>query len=109
MSRSLKVGWGSLAVSIVVLGLKASAYWVTGSVALYSDALETVINVVAAVGALVALWLSEQPANANHYLRAQLRPSNSAPWLRARYVLATALAIGREAWLGWEQHPRRTP
>jgi divalent metal cation (Fe/Co/Zn/Cd) transporter len=53
MSRSLKVGWGSLGVSIVVLGLKASAYWVTGSVALYSDALETVINVVAAVGALV--------------------------------------------------------
>jgi divalent metal cation (Fe/Co/Zn/Cd) transporter len=62
MSRSLQVGWGSLGVSIVVLGLKASAYWVTGSVALYSDALETVINVVAAVGALVALWLSEQRA-----------------------------------------------
>lgn len=42
--------------------MKAAAYWLTGSVALYSDALETVINVVAAVGALIALWFSEQPA-----------------------------------------------
>src|SRR5260370_19329977 len=103
MSRSLKVGWGSLAVSVVVLGLKASAYWVTGSVALYSDALETVINVVAAVGALVALWLSEQPADANHPYG-----HNKAEYLSAvvegALVLATAVAIGREAWLGWE-HP----
>ncbi len=66
MSRSLKVVWGSLGVSIVVLGMKADAYWVTGSVALYSDALETVINVVAAVGALVARWFAERPADANH-------------------------------------------
>ena len=66
MSRSLNVAWGSLAVSIVVLAMKAGAYWVAGSVALYSDALETVINVVAVLGALVALWFSEQPADANH-------------------------------------------
>ena len=33
--------------------MKAGAYRVTGSVALHSDALETVINVVAATGALV--------------------------------------------------------
>jgi divalent metal cation (Fe/Co/Zn/Cd) transporter len=57
MSRTLTVAWGSLAVSAVVLGLKFAAYWLTGSVALYSDALETVINVVAAAGALVAVWL----------------------------------------------------
>jgi len=55
MNRSLKVAWGSLGISIIVLGLKVSAYRLTGSVALYSDALETVINVVAAIGALVAL------------------------------------------------------
>ncbi len=66
ISRNLKIAWGSLGVSIVVLAMKAGAYWVTGSVALYSDALETVINVVASVGALVALWFAEQPADANH-------------------------------------------
>lgn len=75
MSRTLKVAWGSLAVSVVVLAMKAAAYWLTGSVALYSDALETVINVVAAVGALIALWFSEQPADANHPYE---RPSISA-------------------------------
>jgi len=103
MSRSLKVAWGSLGISIVVLGMKAAAYRLTGSVALYSDALETVINVVAAIGALVALWFTEQPADANHPYG-----HNKAEYLSAvvegALVLVTALAIGREAWLGW-QHP----
>jgi len=100
MSRNLKVAWGSLGVSIVVLAMKAGAYWLTGSVALYSDALETVINVVAAVGALVAIWFTEQPADANHPYG-----HNKAEYLSAvvegALVLVTALAIGREAWLGW--------
>ena len=109
MSRSLKVAWGSLGISIVVLGMKAAAYWLTGSVALYSDALETVINVVAAVGALVALWFSEQPADANHPYG-----HNKAEYLSAvvegALVLVTALAIEREAWLGWENpHAPETP
>ena len=109
MSCSLKVAWGSLGISIVVLGMKAAAYWLTGSVALYSDALETVINVVAAMGALVALWFSEQPADANHPYG-----HNKAEYLSAvvegALVLVTALAIGREAWLGWENpHAPETP
>ncbi len=83
MGRTLKVAWGSLCVSIVVLTLKVAAYWVTGSIALYSDALETVINVVAEIGALVALWFSEQPADANHPT-ATTRPNTSVPWSRER-------------------------
>jgi divalent metal cation (Fe/Co/Zn/Cd) transporter len=39
---------------------------VTGSVALYSDALETIINVVAVCTALVALRISAEPADADH-------------------------------------------
>ncbi len=101
LSRSLRVAWGSLGISIVVLGMKTGAYWLTGSVALYSDALETVINVVAAVGALVALWFAEQPADANHPYG-----HNKAEYLSAvvegALVLVTALVIGREAWLGWQ-------
>ena len=109
MSRSLMVAWSSLGISIVVLGMKAVAYRLTGSVALYSDALETVINVVAAMGALVALWFSEQPADANHPYG-----HNKAEYLSAvvegALVLVTALAIGREAWLGWENpHAPETP
>jgi cation diffusion facilitator family transporter len=104
MSRSLKVTWGSLGVSIVVLAMKAAAYWVTGSVALYSDALETVINVVAAIGALGAIWFGEKPADANHPYGHQKVEYLSAV-IEGALVLVTAFAIGREAWLGWE-HPR---
>ncbi len=103
MSRAIRLAWGSLGVSAVVLALKAAAYWLTGSVALYSDALETVINVVAALGALVALWFSERPADANHPYGHHKAEYLSAV-VEGALVLATAFAIGREAWLGWA-HP----
>ena len=103
MSRTIKVGWGTLVVSVVVLAMKAYAYWVTGSLALYSDALETVINVVSAMTALFALWFSEQPADANHPYGHQKAEYLSAV-VEGALILATAFAIGRDAWVGW-QHP----
>ena len=104
MSRTLKLGWSSLGIALVVLAMKAAAYWVTGSLALYSDALETVINVVSAGTALFALWFSEQPADANHPYGHQKAEYLSAV-VEGALVLATAFAIGRDAWLGW-QHPK---
>ncbi|MFC3860836.1 cation diffusion facilitator family transporter [Deinococcus antarcticus] len=56
----------SVAVALIVLGLKFAAYLMTGSIALYSDALESIINVVAAGAALLALWVSQRPADKNH-------------------------------------------
>ena len=56
----------SVIVASVVLGLKFLAYRLTGSIALYSDALESIINVVAAGAALLALWVSQRPADHNH-------------------------------------------
>jgi cation diffusion facilitator family transporter len=100
MTPIMKAAWGSLAVSIVVLSLKAAAYWLTGSVALLSDALETVINVVAALGGLVALRLSARPADANH-----MYGHHKAEYLSAMaegaLVLITAFLIAQEAWAGW--------
>ena len=104
MDRSLRVGWGSLGVAIVVLAMKASAYGVTGSLALYSDALETIINVVAAGFALIALRVSRQPADANHPYGHQKAEYVSAV-VEGALVLVTALAIGHGAWMGWE-HPK---
>lgn len=101
MSSALRLGWGSLVVSLVVLGMKAGAYLLTGSVALYSDALETVINVVAAIGALTALWFSELPPDANHPYGHHKAEYLSAV-VEGALVLATSAAILREAWLGWE-------
>lgn len=54
----------SIGFAIVVLALKAVSAWLTGSVALYSDALESVVNVVTASVALVAVRLSARPASA---------------------------------------------
>ncbi len=66
MDRRVQLALGSIGVGVVVLALKAAAYWVTGSIALYSDALESVINVVTAGIALYAIRVSAQPADADH-------------------------------------------
>ena len=59
-----RVALGSLAVGVAVLALKIAAAWLTGSIALYSDALESVVNVVTAIVALVAVRLAARPADA---------------------------------------------
>lgn len=53
-------------MALIVLGLKFLAYRMTGSVALYSDALESIINVVAALAAFIALRVAARPADENH-------------------------------------------
>src|SRR5258708_21851510 len=57
---------GSIVVGVAVLGLKYVAYYLTGSVALLSDAIESVVNVVTAIVALLAIRLSAKPADEEH-------------------------------------------
>ena len=47
MERIQRIAVGTIAVGVVVLAMKAAAWWLTGSAALYSDALESVVNVMA--------------------------------------------------------------
>ena len=56
----------SIAVAFVVMGLKFAAWRVTGSVALYSDALESIVNVIAAAVAFWAITVSHKPADEGH-------------------------------------------
>lgn len=56
----------SVLVGVTVLALKYYAFHVTGSVALYSDALESIVNVAASIAALVAIRVSAMPADAGH-------------------------------------------
>ena len=65
-SNPVNIAAVSVVVALIVLGLKFAAYLMTGSIALYSDALESIINVVAAGAALLALWVSQRPADKNH-------------------------------------------
>jgi divalent metal cation (Fe/Co/Zn/Cd) transporter len=53
-------------VSIVLLAAKYQAYLLTGSTAILSDALESIVNVVAAVFALGGLLFAGRPADRNH-------------------------------------------
>ena len=66
MDRTLRLAQYSLLLGLLILALKAGAYLLTGSVALYSDALESIINVVASAAALFALSVARKPADADH-------------------------------------------
>ena len=57
--------WG-IPLSLFVMGLKLVAWWVTGSVALLSDGLESSVNVVAAVVAFAAITYAAKPADKTH-------------------------------------------
>jgi cation diffusion facilitator family transporter len=56
----------SIATSIATLALKFGAYFLTGSVSLWSDAIEALVNLAAGLVALGALTLAEQPADDRH-------------------------------------------
>lgn len=56
----------SITVAIVLLGAKYEAYLLTGSKAVLSDALESIVNVVAAAFAIGGIAFSHRPADRNH-------------------------------------------
>lgn len=58
--------WLSVAAALATMALKSLAAWLTGSVGLLSDALESGVNLVAAIVGLLALRLSAKPADFNH-------------------------------------------
>ncbi|NNJ08907.1 cation transporter [Chloroflexales bacterium ZM16-3] len=65
-SSLTRFAWLSIAAAVVTIGLKAGAYFVTGSVGLLSDALESVVNLVAAIVALVVLTVAARPPDEDH-------------------------------------------
>ena len=62
----IRYAWLSIAAALVTIGLKAGAYWLTNSVGLLSDALESVVNLVAAGVALVMLSIAARPPDDDH-------------------------------------------
>ncbi len=61
-----KIALWSIPISIAVLALKLLAWWLTGSVALLSDAMESTVNVVAALLAYFAVRIANIPPDENH-------------------------------------------
>src|SRR6516225_5230308 len=87
----------SLGVALVVLALKSLAWWITGSVALLSDALESIINVAVAGAAYFALRVSATPPDADHPFGHHKAEYFSAV-LEGALIIVAALAIFREAY-----------
>jgi len=97
---SIRVAYGSLVVGIAVLGLKGYAAHVTGSIALFSDALESVVNVVTAIVALVAVRLAARPADAALPYGYHKAEYFSAVVIGI-FIAVAALVIFSEAWNGF--------
>ena len=68
MDRSAltRYAWLSIAAALVTIGLKSAAYLITGSVGLLSDALESLVNLVAAIMALAMLTIAVRPPDEEH-------------------------------------------
>ncbi len=56
----------SVAVAVVTIGLKTLAWWLTDSVGLLSDAMESLVNLASAMFGLMMVTVAERPADADH-------------------------------------------
>ena len=87
----------SIAAAVLTIGLKLGAYLLTGSVGLFSDAAESVVNLVAAVAALWALIYAARPPDEEHaygHNKAEYFSSG----LESALILIAAVWIGITAW-----------
>lgn len=98
----MRTAIATIAVAFFVMGLKYWAYLLTGSVALYSDALESIVNVVAGVAALVAIWVSNRPPDATHPFGHHKAELFSAV-LEGSLIIVAALLIFKEAFAAFLQ------
>nr|WP_306266739.1 cation diffusion facilitator family transporter [Pararhizobium sp. IMCC3301] len=97
-SRVAKLAYLSIIIALVVMSIKFLAWWLTGSVALLSDALESIVNVIAAAVASVAIRISHKPADTNHQYGHQKAEYFSAV-LEGIFVVLAALAIFYSAYM----------
>ena len=65
-NRAQRLAFWGIPLAVLVLGLKMLAWWMTGSVALLSDGLESIVNVIAAIVAYVVIGYAAKPADAGH-------------------------------------------
>lgn len=100
IDRTTAVAFASIVIALVVMGIKYSAYLMTGSVALYSDALESVVNLVTALTAFWAIQVSRKPADSDHQFGHHKAEYFSAV-LEGVLIILAALLILREAWFAY--------
>ena len=58
--------WASVAVALITIALKTLAWWLTDSVGLLSDAMESLVNLASAMFGLMMVTVAERPADEDH-------------------------------------------
>lgn len=99
-NTAVRIAALSLGVGGAVLALKAFAAVATGSIALFSDALESIVNVATAVATLLAVRLAARPASASlpyGYHKAEY----FSAVLIGIFIAVAALVIFQQAWTGF--------
>jgi cation diffusion facilitator family transporter len=87
----------SIVAAVLTIGLKLGAYLVTGSVGLFSDAAESVVNLMAAVAALWALIYASRPPDEEHAF-GHNKAEYFSSGLESALILIAAVGIGVTAW-----------
>jgi len=104
VTRAERIAIGSIGLGCLVLALKGAAWWISASAALYSDALETTVNVAASTIALYAIHLAAKPADDEHPYGHDKAEFFGAVIVGVLIFIA-ALSIFWEAWKeAWAPH-----
>ena len=88
-----RYAWLSIAAAVLTIGLKAGAYFLTGSIGLLSDALESCINLAAAIIALLLLKLAARPPDDEHTFGHD-KAEYFASGIEGTLILIAAVGIG---------------
>lgn len=97
LASRTRFAWLSLGAAMVTLMLKLAAWWVTGSVGMLSDALETLANFAAAWVALLMLKISALPADDDHAY-GHTKAEYFAVGTEGVLIVAAAAGILKSAW-----------
>jgi cation diffusion facilitator family transporter len=87
----------SIVAAVLTIGLKVGAYLLTGSVGLFSDAAESLVNLVAAVAALWALTVALRPPDEEHAF-GHNKAEYFSSGLESALIIIAAVWIGATAW-----------
>lgn len=81
---------------VAIFGIKLYSYYISGSVALLSDALESIVNIVASIMMYMSVRISEQPPDDNHRYGHQ-KIENISSFIEGALIIVAGALIGRAA------------
>ncbi len=91
-----RYAWISIAAAIATIGLKSVAYWLTGSVGLLSDAVESLVNLAGGIMALAMLKIAARPADEDHAF-GHGKAEYFSSGVEGTLILVAAVSIGLAA------------